>query len=249
MSATPLTDGVWLVGSGEVARSASDAHDCHVYLVYDGASAVVVDAGTGLASEAILSNIAEVCDAAAVEAIVCTHYHADHAGGLADLAAALDAPVAASAVTAQALASGDEETTQVATARRVGVYPPEYRLAPAAVDRVLADGEELAAGEIALGVVATPGHCDGHLSFTLETPAGPGLFSGDCVFRGGNVSMQAIPDCRLDVYAATLARLAELAPEALLPGHADIVCAGAARGIVSAADSFARLVPAPNLLR
>ena len=249
MTATPLVEGIWLVGSGEVARSRSDPHDCHVYLVYDGTSAALVDCGTGLGAPAILANVAEVCDLSAVGAVVCTHYHADHAGGIASLKRELEAPVMASEATRDALQQADEEATQVRAAREAGVYPPGFRLEAAAVDRVLGDGDEVAVGGLSLRAIETPGHCDGHLGFAVETPAGLGLFSGDCVFRGGHVSIQAIPDCRVDRYAATLQRLNGLAPEALFPGHADIVCAGAAAGIAAAAASFARLVPAPNLLR
>ena len=57
-------------------------------------------------------------------------------------------------------------------------------------------------------VVDAPGHCDGHLVFRYRQGERTALFSGDCLFSPGRVSMQAIPDCRLDRYAETVIAIA-----------------------------------------
>lgn len=75
------------------------------------------------------------------------------------------------------------------------------------------------------------------------------LFSGDCLFAGGRVSLQALHDCRLDRYADTVIDLAGRDIDALLPGHGDAELSGAGRDIHRAAQSFRRLVPPPNFLR
>lgn len=49
--------GVDLVGGGRLGFSLSDKHDSNVFLVHSDAEAVLIDAGCGLASERILSNI------------------------------------------------------------------------------------------------------------------------------------------------------------------------------------------------
>jgi hypothetical protein len=62
------------------------------------------------------------------------------------------------------------------------------------------------------------------------------------------VSVQAIHDCRLDRYAATVIDLAGRDIDVLLPGHDEPVLQAAGADIERAAQSFRRLVPPPNLL-
>ncbi len=245
MTARPVLDRVWLVGSGTDDEALTDTHDCHCYLLWDGEGGFLVDAGTGLGTERWLENVREVCDPSRLGGVLLTHYHADHAGGAA---AAVEAglPVLGHPITAAALAAADEDRTQVARARSVGVYPPDYRL-PAAQVQPLVGGTRLTSGGLTVEVIDAPGHCDGHVVFLLEAPGGV-LLSGDCLFAEGRVSLQAIPDCRLTQYADTVATLAERSPDVLLPGHGDHVLGGAADPVRRAATSFARLVPPPNFL-
>ena len=77
----------------------------------------------------------------------------------------------------------------------------------------------IAVGDLSLDVVATPGHCDGHLSFLLEYQTTRILFGGDVIFFGGKILMQNIPDCRLDAQIRSLRKLREYAITTLLPGH------------------------------
>ncbi|MDW5325016.1 MBL fold metallo-hydrolase [Plantactinospora sp. KLBMP9567] len=247
MGAVPLLDSVWLVGSGSHPDALTDPHDCHCYLIWDGSGGVLVDTGTGLGARAWLAAVAEVCDPAALSGAIVTHYHADHAGGAAATRAA-GLPVLASAETAAALATADESRTSLAAARAVGVYPSDYRLAPSTVDRVLAGGDIVRAGELDVEILDAPGHCDGHLVVLLRHAGRTILFSGDCLFAGGRVSLQAIHDCRLDRYAETVNALAGREVDVLLPGHGEPVLRDALVDIGRAAESFRRLVPPPNVL-
>jgi glyoxylase-like metal-dependent hydrolase (beta-lactamase superfamily II) len=245
VSARAVVDGVWMVASGTDETALTDPHDCHCYLVWDGEGGFLVDAGTGLGAAQWLRNVREVCDPARLGGLLLTHYHADHAGGAA---AAREAGLAVLGhpLTAEALATADEERTQLARARAVGVYPPGYRLRAAEV-QPLHGGARLTSGGVVVEVVDAPGHCDGHLVFLVGAPGGV-LLSGDCLFAGGRVSLQAIPDCRLVEYADTVATLADRSPDVLLPGHGDLVLGGAAEAVHRAAAAFARLVPPPNFL-
>lgn len=95
--------------------------------------------------------------------------------------------------------------------------------------------------------MASPGHCDGHLCFLVDDGDRRALCTGDSVFHGGRVSIRPIPDCRPHEYARTAARLAELPVDALLPGHLGFALTGGAAHLRTAAESFARLVPPPNI--
>jgi glyoxylase-like metal-dependent hydrolase (beta-lactamase superfamily II) len=246
VAARQVHESVWLVGSGTDDDARTDVHDCHCYLVWDGQDGFLVDAGTGLGGGRWLENVAEVCDPTRLDGVLITHYHADHAGGSA-VARAAGLQVRAHAMTVAALATGDEERTQVRRAREAGVYPHDYRLPVAEATPVVPGRWELS-NRLSVQVIDAPGHCDGHLVFLTDTGAGRILFSGDCLFAGGRVSMQPIPDCRLHLYADTVVTLAKLEPELLLPGHGGLVLSGASEVAVHAADAFQRLVPPPNLL-
>jgi glyoxylase-like metal-dependent hydrolase (beta-lactamase superfamily II) len=242
-AAVELLDGVWRVGGAGL----TDDLDCHCYLVLDGAGGFLVDTGTGRAAARWLDAVSSVCDPSALTGVVVTHYHADHAGGTA-AARAAGLTVLASAETAAALAVADEDRTSLAVARAAGVYPPEYRLAPAAVDRVVGAGDRIVAGGLDVEIAAAPGHCDGHLVVLVRSAGRTLLFSGDCLFAGGRVSLQAIHDCRLDRYAETVIALSGRDVDVLLPGHGAPVLRDAGRDIARAAESFRRLVPPPNVL-
>jgi glyoxylase-like metal-dependent hydrolase (beta-lactamase superfamily II) len=246
MSAKQILEQVWLVGSGTDPVALTDVHDCHSYLVWDGTGGFLIDCGTGLGSSTWLANIASICDPALLGGVLLTHYHADHAGGAA-AAVASGLQVRGHPTTRDALRTGDESRTQLNRARAAGVYPSDYTLAPVDVDAALA-GQRLRSGGVSIDVVDAPGHCDGHVVYLMDGPEGRILFSGDCVFADGRISMQAIPDCRLDLYGATVIELASRGVDILLPGHGRPVLADASSELAGAAASFQRLIPPLNVL-
>jgi glyoxylase-like metal-dependent hydrolase (beta-lactamase superfamily II) len=85
--------------------------------------------------------------------------------------------------------------------------------------RVLADGEVLDVAGGRIEVVATPGHTRDHLAFRLPTGA---LLTGDHVL-GRGTSVVAHPDGDLVAYLASLRKVLDLGPDALLPGHGPAV--------------------------
>lgn len=244
-----LTEHVALVGSGNLGGfGISHPFDCHVYLVKCEGSAALIDAGCGEDGAAIVRNIETAgVDPAEVRTLFLTHAHYDHAGGAAQLRRLLGLAVVAGPATAALLEAGDEVGIGLVAARAAGLYTPEARFEPCPVERIVRDGERVAIGAIELQAVATAGHSADHLSWWLETP-GAVLFGGDSVFPGGRVIVQALPDCNLLEYAATIRRLADLPVRSLLPGHGIIAIDGGAAHIGHAAARLDALETPPNVV-
>jgi hypothetical protein len=74
------------------------------------------------------------------------------------------------------------------------------------------------------------------------------LIGADLVFWGGRILLQNIHDCRIDAYARSVAKVAALDFDALLPGHQQISLFEGKRHIESAAAAFRQLGVPPNLL-
>ena len=129
------------------------------------AAAVVVDPG-GNAAELRLELAGS---GASCAAILLTHTHWDHFGGLADLAEGTGAPVYVPELE-----------------RDVVEHPTVYyadvgaSIRPWAPERTLAGGETVEEAGIRFDVVHVPGHSPGHLAYYADGC----LFSGDVLFAG-----------------------------------------------------------------
>ena len=75
-------------------------------------------------------------------------------------------------------------------------------------------------GGLRLLVVATPGHTSDSVSFVVEDDE-PGLLTGDTILGRGS-TVVAHPDGVLAPYLDSLARLRDLGPMLLLPGHGPV---------------------------
>ena len=121
---------------------------------------VLLDGATAAAGPAIAANIQALgFRLADVKAILNSHEHSDHAGGLAHLQNATGAPVMALAPAVATLerGAGDRDDPQS------GVLD---RFPPVAAVQSLADGQVVRVGELALTAHATPGHAPGGTSWT-----------------------------------------------------------------------------------
>jgi hydroxyacylglutathione hydrolase len=244
-----LTNRIHLVGSGAMGFGLTDAYDCHIFLVDGGDELALIDVGTGMGARAVIENVERAgFDPQRVRHLVLTHGHADHAGGAAQMRALLGEPaVHMSGAVAEYLRTGDEVGISLDVAKQAGFYPQEYALEACPVDNELAEGDEIRVGDLTLGVIDTPGHCDGHVSLVLEDEGRRCLFGGDVIFWGGNILLQNIHDCRLDAHIASLRKLRGLEVDVLLPAHLTLDFQNGQRHIERANDALDRLL-VPNQL-
>jgi hydroxyacylglutathione hydrolase len=156
--------------------------DNYFWWIRKGALAAVVDPGD---AAPVLERTQS--DGVSLAAIVLTHHHADHVGGVAELAARTGATV----------------------------YGPAGE-AISGIDRRLADGDRLVLPELDLdlAVLAVPGHTAGHIAYAGRAAGHPAvLFCGDTLFATGCGRLFEGTPAQMQ---HSLARLAALPPDSLV---------------------------------
>ena len=127
---------------------------------------VLIDGGTPKGGALILANIRALgFKPQDVRAILFSHEHFDHAGGLAELQAATGAPVMARAPAVDTLRRGasDRQDPQFLVLES---FPAVGRVEP------ISDDELVKVGSLALQAIPTPGHTAGGTSWTWRSCVG-----------------------------------------------------------------------------
>ena len=175
----------------------------------DSAEAVVVDPG----GDGLIAELAQL--GARCTAILITHGHWDHLGGVADLADASGASVY--------MAEGER-----ALLEDINSFTPfSFELRPHTPDVLLQGDETIEAAGIAFETLGVPGHSPAHLAYY----AAGCLFSGDLVFAG-SVGRTDLPGADWDVLVESVRMLVERFPPdtVVYPGHGPATTLGAEVG-------------------
>lgn len=159
-------------------------NDNYLWLVHDGRHAAIVDPGD---AEPVLAALRD--HGLTLTAILLTHHHRDHIGGVPALLQRYDVPV----------------------------FGPRHD-GIAAVTRPLGEGDSIAVPGIGLelAVLDVPGHTNGHIAYYARAAPGTGgaaarwLFCGDTLFAGGCGRLFEGTPAQM---AASLDKLAALPPD------------------------------------
>ena len=195
----------------------------NVFLIEAGDDLVLVDAGLKGSppriTEAIYSLGRLPQD---VSAIIVTHAHPDHVGGLAEMKRRTgaqvwmhpaDAELVARGVYGRRFGAGGSRASE--TLRRAMNLRPESRGLPVPTDHEIADGEELPAD--GLRALHTPGHTAGHIALLLPRDGGV-LFVGDAASNVVHTGLSPLNE-DLEGSRRSLERLAALEFEVACFAH------------------------------
>jgi glyoxylase-like metal-dependent hydrolase (beta-lactamase superfamily II) len=172
------------------------------------ADAVVIDPGGDAASLRLeLARLKTTC-----AAILVTHGHFDHVGGVADLAEGTNAPVY--------MPEGERDRLERYTEfAPLGAPGRSYT-----ADTLLEGGETIEAAGIEFECISIPGHSPAHVAYHADGH----LFSGDLLFAG-SVGRVDLPGADWETLLASVRLLADrFAPETVVyPGHGPTTTLGA----------------------
>ncbi|MDD2610714.1 MAG: hydroxyacylglutathione hydrolase [Giesbergeria sp.] len=126
--------------------------DNYIWMLHDAGQALVIDPGDAAPVLQALDRLG-----LQLQAILVTHHHSDHVGGIAALCAATGATV----------------------------YGPAREAMPAGT-LPLHGGQQVKALGLSFAVLDVPGHTAGHIAYYANVPEqAPLLFCGDTLFSGG----------------------------------------------------------------
>lgn len=217
-----------LAGSGQYGLSSR--FDCSIWALRGDEGVVLIDAGSGEATEEILATVEADLNAPVVAALL-THSHADHARGLRSLRDRTGCRICVPEPSREAVETGDDVLTGLRTAREMGVYPENFGALACPVDETLRDGVEAIVAGLRFLPLHVRGHSQDHFCYLHDRM----LFSGDAVFYGGVLGLINADGSDMAGYRADFGKLAGLDFDGLYPGHGLFTTRAGVRHIQAAA--------------
>jgi glyoxylase-like metal-dependent hydrolase (beta-lactamase superfamily II) len=155
----------------------------NVGVICDGARALVIDCGDARVLDALRAAGIET-----VDEVLFTHHHRDQACGawrLAEAGTRIVVPAAERDLFDKVDAYWNDPKTRW---HLYHFHPHHLSLAePVRVDTALSEGDMLEWGPAKIGVLATPGHTDGSVSYVVDADGRRTVFSGDVIADAGKV--------------------------------------------------------------
>ena len=151
-----------------------------------------------------------------IEKIILTHGHLDHAGGVADIVAAMKVPVEGPHIGDKPLLEGISKQAQMYGAGG---------MQDAWSDRYLVEGDTVTVGNLTFDVLFVPGHSPGSVVFvSREVPV---AFVGDTIFQG-SIGRTDLPGCdHAALITGIKTKLFALSDDTVcLPGHGEATTIG-----------------------
>lgn len=140
------------------------ANDVTSYLITTAKGHILLDSGFAETVPLIKANIAKLgFKLTDVKAIINSHAHCDHAGGLTELKRLTDAKLYASEADAKLLARGGKDDPN---------FGNELLFEPVTADSTFVDGWKLKLGGVSLTANVTPGHTKGCTTWTTTVKEG-----------------------------------------------------------------------------
>ncbi|MBE6468451.1 MAG: MBL fold metallo-hydrolase [Coriobacteriaceae bacterium] len=195
--------------------------ETNTYFAVSGDEAVIIDPawdGAELARQFALRH-----PGVTVRALVCTHGHADHVGGVAGLRRVLGADVP------YLISRRDASFVPGALEHMRANWGFEME-DPGEPTRLLDEGDEISFGDVRLQVFDVPGHTPGGVVLFAATEEGNLAFVGDTLFPGrhGRTDLEGGSEAEI---IGSLGKMARLMPDdtLCLIGHDETTTIGAER--------------------